>query len=52
MERRLGLLRAVLRSRNIDDNRMRIIHIARNEGDKLNTELKALSVEIKSMHRQ
>ncbi len=52
MERRIGLLRAVLRSRRIDDNRMRIIHTYGNEGKRLNSELKAFSEELKQINRQ
>lgn len=50
MERRLGLLRTVLRSRGIDDNRMRILHIARREGRRLNAELQAFSAELRQLH--
>jgi coenzyme F420-reducing hydrogenase delta subunit/NAD-dependent dihydropyrimidine dehydrogenase PreA subunit len=52
MERRLGLLRAVMRSRHIDDNRMRIFHMGRREGKRLNEELKAFSEELKEINRQ
>jgi len=50
MERRLGLLRAVLRSRRIDDNRMRIIHTAGSEGKGLNEALKAFSEELREIN--
>jgi F420-non-reducing hydrogenase iron-sulfur subunit len=50
MERRLGLLRSVLRSRKIDDNRMRIFHITRREGRRLNAELQAFSAELRQLH--
>ena len=50
MERRLGLLRSVLRSRGIDDNRMRIFHITRREGRRLNAELQAFSAELRQLH--
>jgi F420-non-reducing hydrogenase iron-sulfur subunit len=52
MERRLGLFRAVLRSRGIDDNRMRIIHSAANEGEALNEEFNIFSEELKKMERR
>jgi len=41
MERRIGLFREVLRSRNIDDERLRIIHISPNEGQLLSEEIKS-----------
>lgn len=52
MERRLGLLRAVLRSRHIDDDRMRIIHVARGDGRRLSLELNSFSDDLKQMNRQ
>jgi heterodisulfide reductase subunit A-like polyferredoxin/coenzyme F420-reducing hydrogenase delta subunit len=51
MERRVGLLRAVLRSRRMDDNRMRIIHVFGHEGQYLNEELRAFSAELKRLNR-
>lgn len=48
MERRVGLLRAILRSRRIDDNRIRIIHVNGREGHRLNEELKAFSAELRN----
>lgn len=52
MERRVGLLRAVLRSRGIDDNRVRIIHTFGHEGERLNAELKNFSKELQRINRQ
>lgn len=51
MERRVGLLRAVLRSRRMDDNRMRIMHVSPQEGQRLNDELMAFSAELKRLNR-
>lgn len=50
MERRVGLLRAILRSRRIDDNRIRIIHVNGREGHRLNEELKSFSEELKKLN--
>lgn len=52
MERRIGLLRAVLRSRHLDDDRMRIIPVYGHEGTRLNEELKAFSDDLKRLNRQ
>ncbi len=51
MERRVGLLRAVLRSRRMDDNRMRIIHARGNDGKHLLDELNDFSLELRQLNR-
>ena len=39
LERRIGLFREVLRSRNIDDEKLRIIHVSPNEGKLFHDEI-------------
>jgi len=48
MERRIGLFREVLRSRNIDDERLRIIHVSPNEGRLLSEEIKSFAEYLKN----
>jgi len=52
MERRIGLFREVLRSRKIDDERLRIIHISPHEGKLFSEEIKSFYEELKSMGRE
>ena len=52
MERRIGLFREVLRSRKIDDERLRIIHISPHEGKLFSEEIKSFYEELKSMDRE
>jgi heterodisulfide reductase subunit A-like polyferredoxin/coenzyme F420-reducing hydrogenase delta subunit len=47
MERRLGLFREVLRSRNIDDERMRLIQVLPDEGKLFSEEIKSFCEELK-----
>jgi len=51
MERRLGLFREVLRSRNINDERLRIIHISPHEGKLFSEEIKSFCEELELMDR-
>ncbi|MFC1556732.1 hydrogenase iron-sulfur subunit [candidate division KSB1 bacterium] len=47
MERRIGLFRAVLRSRNINDDRLRIIHVSPDEGQLFSEEINSFTEELK-----
>lgn len=47
MERRVSLFRAVLRSRHINDNRVRIIKISPHEGELFSKEIKSFSNDLK-----
>jgi len=47
MERRLGLFREVLRSRNIDDERLRLIHVLPDDGKVFSEEVKSFCEELK-----
>jgi len=49
MERRMGLFREVLRSRQIDDARLRIINISANDGETLASELSEFYDELKPL---
>ena len=49
MQRRLGLFREVLRSRNINDNRLRIINILSHEGKEFSEEIKTFCDELKAL---
>ena len=51
MERRIGLFREVLRSRNIDHERLRIIHVSPHEGELFSKEIRSFCKELKSMRR-
>ncbi len=48
MERRLGLFRDVLRSRNIDADRLRIIHVSPYEGKLFSDEINSFYEELKN----
>lgn len=47
MERRVSLFRTVLRSRNIDDNRMRIIKVSPHEGKLFSKEIQSFVSDLK-----
>jgi coenzyme F420-reducing hydrogenase delta subunit/Pyruvate/2-oxoacid:ferredoxin oxidoreductase delta subunit len=49
MERRIGLFREVLRSRKINDERLRVIHVSPHEGNLFSEEIKSFYEELKSM---
>lgn len=49
MQRRLGLFRAVLRSRDIDDDRLRVVPVYPNDGDVVIEEMNSFVDELKSM---
>lgn len=49
MERRLGLFRTVLRSRNIDSERLRVVRVYANDGQVVSEELKAFSHDLTAM---
>lgn len=51
MMRRLGLFREVLRSRKINDERLRIINVSSHEGKLFSEEIKSFCEELKSMDR-
>jgi heterodisulfide reductase subunit A-like polyferredoxin/coenzyme F420-reducing hydrogenase delta subunit len=48
MERRMGLFRAILRSRNINDERLRVINVSPYEGKLFNEEITAFCEELKA----
>lgn len=52
MERRIGLFREVLRSRNINDERLRIIHVSPHEGKLFSEEIKSFCKELKLMNAE
>jgi len=49
MERRLGLFRTVLRSRQINDERLRVVPVYADDGEVVRQEIKALSDELTAM---
>jgi heterodisulfide reductase subunit A-like polyferredoxin/coenzyme F420-reducing hydrogenase delta subunit len=49
MERRLGLFRTVLRSRNIDSERLRVVPVCAGDGQVVSEELKAFSHDLTAM---
>jgi coenzyme F420-reducing hydrogenase delta subunit len=49
MERRLGLFRTVLRSRNINDERLRLVPVYANDGEVVREEIKSLSDGLTAM---
>jgi coenzyme F420-reducing hydrogenase delta subunit len=49
MERRLGLFRTVLRSRNIDSERLRVVRVYARDGQVVGEELKAFSHDLTAM---
>jgi F420-non-reducing hydrogenase iron-sulfur subunit len=49
MERRIGLFREVLRSRNIDAERLRVINVSPHEGELFSSEIRSFCDELKSM---
>ena len=49
MERRIGLFREVLRSRKINDERLRVIHVSPHEGKLFTEEIKSFYEELESM---
>jgi len=49
MERRLGLFRTVLRSRNIDGERLRVLPVCAGDGPLVSEELKAFSHDLTAM---
>jgi coenzyme F420-reducing hydrogenase delta subunit len=51
MERRVGLFREVLRSRHIDDARVRVINVAANDGDALVAEMSEFLADLKPLTR-
>jgi F420-non-reducing hydrogenase iron-sulfur subunit len=46
LERRLGLFRDVLRSRNINDDRLRIVHVSSEDGEDFLHDMNAFSKEL------
>lgn len=50
MERRMGLFREVLRSRNIDSERLRIINVSPDEGKLFAEEVKSFSKQLETMN--
>jgi len=52
MERRIGLFRDVLRSRNINAERLRIIHVSPHEGELFSREIRSFCEELKQMKRE
>ncbi|MFC1562551.1 hydrogenase iron-sulfur subunit [candidate division KSB1 bacterium] len=50
MERRVGLFREVLRSRNIDDERLRIIHVSPDEGKLFSEEIISFFGDLKKIN--
>ena len=52
MDRRLGLFREVLRSRNIDPERLRVIHVAPHEGRLFTEEIQAFCQDLKGQSVQ
>ena len=48
MERRIGLFREVLRSRNIDAERLRVINVSPHEGELFSREIRSFCDELKS----
>lgn len=50
MERRLGLFREVLRSREINDDRLRVMHVSPHEGKQFSEDINAFSEDLKSMN--
>jgi len=51
MERRIGLFREVLRSRKINDERLRIIHVSPYEGELFSEEMNSFIEELKGMKK-
>lgn len=49
MQRRLGLFRAILRSRNIDAERLRVVPVTCEEGTEIIQEVRSLSEELRAM---
>jgi coenzyme F420-reducing hydrogenase delta subunit len=49
MGRRLGLFRTVLRSRRINDERLRVVPVYADDGEVVRQEIKALSEELTAM---
>ena len=49
MERRIGLFRTVLRSRNINSERLRVVPVYANDGKVVNEEIKSFSHGLKAM---
>jgi len=51
MERRVGLFREVLRSRRINDERLRIIHVFPDDGEFFSNEMNSFIEELKTMDK-
>lgn len=50
MERRIGLFREVLRSREINDDRLRVLHISPHEGKLFSEEINSFIGDLKTMN--
>ena len=48
-ERRIGLFREILRSRGIDDNRLRVLHVSPSEGGLFCREVNAFYTELRTI---